>query len=416
MHLVALIVVLTVVALYLVWAEPWRKKRPARRGDMPPPPPVPADLAPQELNPPVSRPGPASTELLHPRESSDEITFVGKPKTPPREESHDDDITMVGKVPAALVALSRSGENLKASAALASSDDEDMTLVGAVPNALLGKATRPEDKDTARPPPPSDEMDVDVDGPPPSDPTGPQARILVTAVACTDTGRRRAQNEDSFLSLDDFSLYVVADGMGGYAGGDLASQLACETVERAFRTDRFEGEAVHGRPRRGDELARSIAMANRAIFNVAQGDKKLEGMGTTIVAIRFSPNKQRAYYAHVGDSRLYRVRGGVMEQLTRDHTIGEATGVTGPLAARLTRAVGIASLVEVEFGADDPQVGDTYLLCSDGLTKMLADDEALDILNEERDLDKCARRLVDAANDRGGRDNVTVVLIRIASP
>ncbi|MCC6644927.1 MAG: serine/threonine-protein phosphatase [Polyangiaceae bacterium] len=408
MHLVALIVVLTVVALYLVWAEPWRKQRPARRGDMPPPPPVPADLAPSALNPPVSQPGEART-----RPDEDEITFVAKGK-PAAAAAHDDDITMVGRVPAALVALSRSGENPKAGADAHA--DDDMTLVGAVPAALLGKAVRPEDKDTARPPPMSDDMDVDVDGPPPSDPTGPQARILVTAVAHTDTGRRRAQNEDSYLSLDDFSLYVVADGMGGYAGGELASQLACETVERAFRADRFEGEAVHGRPRRGDELARSIAMANRAIFNVAQGDRKLEGMGTTIVAIRFSPNKQRAYYAHVGDSRLYRVRGGVMEQLTRDHTIGEATGVTGPLAARLTRAVGIASLIEVEFGADDPQVGDTYLLCSDGLTKMLADDEALDILNEERDLDRCARRLVETANDHGGRDNVTVVLIRIAAP
>ncbi len=413
MHWVALIVALTVVALYLVWAEPWRKRRPARRrGDVPPPPPIPADLAPRELNPPVSTPPDPSTELPHPREASDEITFVGKASPARPREAHDDDITMVGKVPASIVALSRSGENPKAPP----SDDEDMTLVGAVPHALLGKAMRPEDKDTARPPPASDDLDVDVDGPPPSDPTGPQARILVTAVACTDTGRRRAHNEDSYLSLDQFSLYVVADGMGGYAGGDLASQLACETVERAFRTDRFEGEAVHGRPRRGDELARSISMANRAIFNVAQGDRKLEGMGTTIVAIRFSPNKQRAYYAHVGDSRLYRVRGGVMEQLTRDHTIGEATGVTGPLAARLTRAVGIASLVEVEFSSDDPQIGDTYLLCSDGLTKMLSDDEVLDVLTETRDLDKCARRLVDAANEHGGRDNVTVVLIQIASP
>lgn len=416
MHLVALIVLLTVVALYLVWAEPWRKKGPKKRGDMPPPPAVPADLSPQEINPPVSQPGPASTELLHPREAADEITFVGKPKVKIPEEPHDDDITMVGKIPAALVALSRTGQNPKAGATAAAKDDEDVTLVGTIPTALLGKATRPEEQDTARPPPMSDDLDVDVDGPPPSDPTGPQARILVTAVACTDTGRRRAQNEDSYLALDDVGLYVVADGMGGYAGGDLASQLACETVEKAFLSSRFDGEPVHGRPRRGDELARSIAMANRAVFNRAQGDRKLEGMGTTIVAIRFSPNKQRAYYAHVGDSRLYRIRGGVMEQMTRDHTIGEATGVTGPLAARLTRAVGIASLVEVEFGADDPQVGDTYLICSDGLTKMLEDDEVLDIVTEERDLDKCARRLVDHANERGGRDNVTVVLMRIAAP
>ncbi len=294
-------------------------------------------------------------------------------------------------------------------------DDPDVTRVAKISPELLERTEQPTGQPTTRPPS-ADEVVVDVDGPPDSNPTGPQPRILVSGVARTDTGKKRTNNEDSYIASEEHSLYLVADGMGGYAGGELASQLTCETILGAFGRDSFHGEPSLGRPRRGDELVRAVHMANAAVWASAAADKKLTGMGTTVVGIRFSPNKQRAYFTHVGDSRLYRIRGGVMRQLTRDHTIGEATGATGPFAARLTRAVGIAPLVEVDFGADDPQIGDTYLVCSDGLTKMIDDDTVLDIVSGVQDIEAAANALVAAANERGGRDNVTVVLVRVAAP
>jgi protein phosphatase len=291
--------------------------------------------------------------------------------------------------------------------------DEDITMVGKIDLATLTAARR-SDRPTA-PPPPQADVEVDVDEPPASDPTGPQALILVTGVAHTDTGKLRKRNEDSFLTLEQHSLYVVADGMGGYAGGALASGTTVDTIKRAFDTGEFEGEPMAARPRRGDELVRAIEMANRAVFAKASEDPELAGMGTTVVAARFAQNKRRVYICHVGDSRCYRLRGGVLEQVTRDHTIGAVTGATGRLAAQLTRAVGIAETVDVDLLSDDPRVGDTYLICSDGLTKMVSDAEITALASGD-DLDAAARGLVAAANEHGGRDNVTVILARVAAP
>jgi PPM family protein phosphatase len=160
------------------------------------------------------------------------------------------------------------------------------------------------------------------------EPTHPNALILVTATGQSDKGRRRKRNEDSVLAREQDGLFVVADGMGGYNGGEIASKLAVDTIDQAFSEQKFAGPADDAVPRRASELARAIQMANEAIFQRAGTDKLLDGMGTTICAARFSPTKQRLYIGHVGDSRIYLLRDGVLKQMTSDHTM-ESLGVEG---------------------------------------------------------------------------------------
>jgi protein phosphatase len=259
------------------------------------------------------------------------------------------------------------------------------------------------------------DITIDTESMEEDDLTGPIALILVTAVGRTDAGKRRKHNEDSYLVLPDHNLFVIADGMGGYAAGEVASALATEVISEAYKTSTFVGESDPTRPKRGDELVRAIQMSNEAILTQARANEAQHGMGTTLVSCRFSPNKQRVYIAHVGDSRCYRVRGTEIKQMTADHTLG-AVGITGPAAAKLSRAVGIADTVEVDLTIDHPQVGDYYMLCSDGLSKMVPDDMICKIMVEESDLDKSVNKLVDTANERGGRDNITVILIRVEQP
>jgi serine/threonine protein phosphatase PrpC len=239
--------------------------------------------------------------------------------------------------------------------------------------------------------------------------------ILVEAVGRTHPGRRRQHNEDAFLELPEKSLYVIADGMGGYAAGEVASQLAVDVIAKAYESDHFEGERDRSLPRRGDELVRAIRMANLAILEQARANEEQAGMGTTIVAARFSPNRQKVYISHVGDSRAYRIRKGELKQMTIDHTLGTA-GIVGPSAAKLSRAVGIGEEVDVDLLTDSPLPGDLYMLCCDGLNKMLPDEMMREILLREGDIDHAASALIDAANARGGRDNITVILIRVDEP
>jgi serine/threonine protein phosphatase PrpC len=259
---------------------------------------------------------------------------------------------------------------------------------------------------------PSTTVSIDVEGLEDDDPTGPQALILVTAIGRTDAGRRRKHNEDSYLTMPEQSLFVIADGMGGYAAGEVASQLAVDVIAESFKTKTFVGDPDASRPRRGDELVRAIGMANTAILTQARANEAQHGMGTTLVSCRFSPNKQRVYIAHVGDSRCYRIREGQIKQLTQDHTLG-AAGITGPAAAKLSRAVGIQDTVEVDLEIDAPRDNDHYILCSDGLSKMVPDEMIRDLVLGERDLDKGIAKLIETANERGGRDNISVILIRV---
>ena len=242
-----------------------------------------------------------------------------------------------------------------------------------------------------------------------------ETMFLVHATAQTDTGLRRKHNEDSVLVFDKANLFVVADGMGGYKGGRLASQLVINTMEEAAKSGEYEGPPHEEVPAEASELARAIQMANAEIQETVGRKPDLEGMGTTVCAARFSANKSRLYIGHVGDSRCYRLRDGVFTMMTNDHTMAEH-GVKGPESAHLSRAVGIWPTVPIDLIMAKPQVGDAYLICSDGLTKMLNDDIIANVLRTE-DLPKTAvDRLVLFANSRGGKDNITVILVRVVPP
>ncbi len=251
------------------------------------------------------------------------------------------------------------------------------------------------------------DADADVD-----EPTRVDNVFLLYATAQTDPGLRRKRNEDSLLTRADDGLFVVADGMGGHRGGAFASTLAVETIGRAYRDRSFIGNPHAELPAAASELARALHMANTAIFQAAKA-KELAGMGTTICAALFSPKKERLYIAHVGDSRLYRLRDGVLTQITSDHTMS-VFGVTGPESAHLSRAVGIWPAVPIDIVFAVPLPNDVYLLCSDGLTKMLSDETIGTVLRAEEEPEKAVERLIFFANAHGGKDNITVILIRLA--
>jgi serine/threonine protein phosphatase PrpC len=236
--------------------------------------------------------------------------------------------------------------------------------------------------------------------------------MLLDTFALTVTGRR-SENEDAVCARPDLGLFVVADGMGGYAGGDIASRLAVDTIEATFRSKKFPGTPFDLLPPRASELVQSVEAANAAIHAEATRDPRYRGMGTTVVAARFSPRKQRLYVAHVGDSRCYRLRDGKMVQVTVDHTMA-AAGAKGPGAERLMRALGVSTTVEVDLLVAKPKQGDVYLMCTDGLSKMAAEEEIEALLVETAaDPKESVRRFVDLANSHGGKDNVTCVVVRI---
>lgn len=253
------------------------------------------------------------------------------------------------------------------------------------------------------------EVDADLE-----EVTSPVARILICAAGDSDRGRKRPKNEDCHLVMPECSLFAVADGMGGYRGGEIASSLAIDTMREAFESSTFEGrvESKVPLPRRGRELACSIHMGNQAIRAMAQMDAELAQMGTTLVAARFSPNKQRVYIGHVGDSRCYRLRGETLRQLTTDHTLS-SLGVKGAHANELFQAVGVKPDITIDLIVDKPRDDDVYLLCSDGLSKMVSDEEIRDILLSESDLEAALYGLIESANDRGGKDNVTIILVKV---
>jgi protein phosphatase len=293
----------------------------------------------------------------------------------------------------------------------------DLTLITLRPSMPSLAAVSDEDDVEEVPPPSAPAVPIVVDDDAAADePTRTSPFILVSAAGQTDRGQRRRNNEDSYVVVDEHGLFVVADGMGGYAGGEVASGLAVETIEKAFREQRFEGSPYENVPRRGSELARSIQMANKAVYERAQGDAALKGMGTTVVAARFLLNKQRLYVGHVGDSRCYRMRDGKLEQITTDHTMAQL-GFTGPaFANRLNRAVGTSPSVEIDLIIGRPRPDDAYLLCSDGLSKMVPDEEVAEILREAKHPQEAIDKLIARANDKGGLDNITAILVQVRSP
>jgi PPM family protein phosphatase len=245
------------------------------------------------------------------------------------------------------------------------------------------------------------------------EPTGPNALILVTAVGRTDPGLKRKHNEDAYTILEDYHLFVIADGMGRHAAGEVASQLCVDAITEAFRTQGPGGPLRQPPlPKRAARLRAAILLANSRILASAQENDAYSGMGTTVVTAYFSPSNQRVYIAHVGDSRCYRLRGDKLLQLTTDHTLG-AAGITGKSAAVLSRAVGIEENVEVDVSMESPLPGDIYLLCSDGLSRMVSDDVIRDTLQNTKDLEEVTKILIEKANQQGGRDNITAILVRV---
>jgi protein phosphatase len=244
--------------------------------------------------------------------------------------------------------------------------------------------------------------------------TSPLARILISAKGDSDRGQKRRANEDSLLFVPERSLFAVADGMGGYRGGLVASSLAVETLRQSFEREQFLGQLRSDKPipRRGHELASGVLQANWAVFRAARADPSLSQMGTTLVAARFSPNKQRVYIANVGDSRCYRLRAGKLRQLTTDQTM-RLVGLQGAGANDLLQAIGVTSDLAIDLLVDKPQPDDIYLLCSDGLSKMVKDPDIERLLVGEPDLEAAVYGLIELANDLGGRDNVTVVLVKV---
>ncbi len=245
-----------------------------------------------------------------------------------------------------------------------------------------------------------------------SDDTQPNPWVLVSGVGRTDAGLRRKHNEDAFLVLESHDLFVVADGMGRHQAGEIASRMAVDTVAATFASGDFGKQDVAGSSREAGRLLAAFHEANRAVFDASREREEYSGMGTTMVALHFSRGKDRAAICHAGDSRCYRSRGGTLEQLTVDHTLG-AAGIVGPSANVLSRAVGIEENLEPDAQTIKPEVGDIFLICSDGLSRMVQLPEIQAVLEREHDLDAAASTLIASANAAGGRDNVTVILVRV---
>ena len=242
----------------------------------------------------------------------------------------------------------------------------------------------------------------------------------------THVGMKREHNEDSLLIMPEEDLFVVADGMGGHASGEIASKLAVDTV-KSFYYDTSLDEEITWPFRTGKEddydanrLVTAIKLANQRIFESSTAQPQLRGMGTTVVATYVAGD--RVFVAHVGDSRAYRFRDGKLEPVTEDHSLlndfRKSLSLTPeeeknfPHKNIIVRALGMKATVDVDLKILTPEVGDIYLLCSDGLTGEIEDKELERLLREGGSPVKTCHRMVQLANDNGGRDNITVVLIR----
>lgn len=232
------------------------------------------------------------------------------------------------------------------------------------------------------------------------------------AYAITDIGKVRETNEDSYSCVS--PLFAVADGMGGHVAGEIASRLAIDTLSKYV--------ANHaGSPASASRLEEAILEANWLIFRLAQEKSECSGMGTTITAVQISGSK--IFWGHVGDSRLYLLRGQELRQITDDHSLVGALVRNGSITKEeslvhpqrniLTRAVGTEEQIKVDSGEIDWEDGDSLLLCSDGLTTLVRDEDILEVLTAgPADGETCLKTLVAAANAAGGYDNITAILIR----
>lgn len=249
-----------------------------------------------------------------------------------------------------------------------------------------------------------------------------KAAKQLTMGGLTHPGRVRAENEDCIATRSDLGLAVLADGMGGHQAGEVASRMAVDLISEYLANLPREAGAPRGVRGKRQALEQAIQKANAAIHEAAQNRPDYKGMGSTVVVAIFTGD--RLCIGHVGDSRLYRLRAGGLEQLTKDHSVVQELinrGLFTPEEARqslaknlVTRALGVDATIEAETTDAAVQPNDVYLLCSDGLTDVLSDEQIAEVLRgDSADLDAAARRLVDRANDGGGPDNVSVILVRV---
>jgi PPM family protein phosphatase len=250
--------------------------------------------------------------------------------------------------------------------------------------------------------------------------------LRVEVAGETNVGRKRNHNEDSLAIFSEFGLYVVADGMGGHASGEVASKMAIDTLREFFSATADDPERTwpykmdRSKGYEENRLITGIKLANLRIFEAAQRDPRQRGMGTTIVSIFAVVDG--VYVAHVGDSRVYRIRESAIEQLTEDHSLlndyikmkrlSAAEIANFPHKNVIVRALGMKDTVKVDTRFEVPRADDIVLLCSDGLSGPVSDDKILAIVEGSTDLKTAARRLIEAANENGGPDNITVVLAR----
>lgn len=247
------------------------------------------------------------------------------------------------------------------------------------------------------------------------------------AAGVTDVGKERDHNEDRFVLLPEFEVFVVADGMGGHQCGEVASRMATSTIASYFREHAQRGAASRIRtPINGeipDVLRASVLEANKRIHRRATTSSVHRGMGTTVVAAAFNRHDEKLYIAHAGDSRAYLLREGAMHQLTRDHSLVEEALRTRPDITKselaylpanvITRALGVEPTVDIDTNVSDAVLGDLFLLCSDGLHGFVEDARILEIIAGTSVLTSACAELIAEANNNGGGDNITAVLVRI---
>jgi PPM family protein phosphatase len=249
--------------------------------------------------------------------------------------------------------------------------------------------------------------------------------------ARTDIGCVRENNEDSYRIAPDMNLYVLSDGMGGLEAGEVASRMAVDAVLEQYRESEanpdlpLTGEPVESVSAASNRLASAIRFANEQVYRAAQQGAGHRGMGATIVAVKCADHRMSV--AHVGDSRIYRLRASKLEQLTNDHSFVAEQVRNGKMTQEeadsstmqnvLVRALGVDPAVEVDLNEVPLMEGDMVLLCSDGLTRELSDAQIAAVLGERRNPEAAAAELVELAKRAGGGDNVTVIVLRcVAKP
>jgi protein phosphatase len=250
--------------------------------------------------------------------------------------------------------------------------------------------------------------------------------LRIEVAGQTDVGRKRSHNEDNFAIMAEYGLYVVADGMGGHASGEVASKMAVDTLKDFFASTADDPERTwpykmdRSKGYEENRLITGIKLCNLRIYETAQKNSKQRGMGTTVASL-FAV-EDGVYVAHVGDSRVYRIREGGIEQLTEDHSLlndykkmkhlTEEEIANFPHKNVIVRALGMKDTVKVDTRFETPRAGDTILICSDGLCGPVTDEKMVEIVQGSPDLPTATQRLIEAANENGGPDNITCVLAR----